>query len=236
MRAAVVVALLAAPVGVAEAHIHLLQPMARQTDAQGDPQKEGHCGLVTSTRTTNRVNTYLPGATITVTWAETINHPGHFRIAFQPEGQTFTLPPMGPTAGSFPTVDETGMTDMTTGTMILKDMIPDGTLSTEITFPTMECANCTLQFIQVMTNSPPYQPALTAQNDLYFNCADIVLAANAPDAGTQVNDPDAGVDDPGGPKSGSESGGCSAGGSGAGLPAAFALLGFVGFRRRRRSA
>jgi uncharacterized protein (TIGR03382 family) len=128
------------------------------------------------------------------------------------------------------------MTDMTTGTMILKDMIPDGTLSTEITFPTMECANCTLQFIQVMTNSPPYQPALTAQNDLYFNCADIVLAANAPDAGTQVNDPDAGVDDPGGPKSGSESGGCSAGGNGAGLPAAFALLGFVGFRRRRRSA
>lgn len=236
MRSAVVVSLLVlAPVGFAEAHIHMLQPMARQTDAQGDPQKQQHCGSTTLGRTTNRVSTYQPGATITVMWAETINHPGHYRVAFQPNGDTFHIPPPGAAAGNYPDVDQTGMTDGTTGTIVLKDMIADGTLTTDITLPNMECANCTLQFIQVMTNNPPYDPTATVNNDLYFNCADIILAANAPDAGIPVTGDDAGVDPggPGGPNRGSESGGCSAGG-GTGWPALLALLGFAGWRRRRR--
>jgi MYXO-CTERM domain-containing protein len=236
MRSAVVIALLGlAPIGVAEAHIHLLQPMARQTTTQGDPQKEMHCGSSTLTRTAARTSTYLPGATVTVMWAETINHPGWFRIAFQPAGEGFALPIAGAGADRFPDVDATGTTDAA-GALILKDRIADGTLQTEITLPNMECATCTLQFIQVMTNNPPYDiDQGAANNDLYFNCADITLAANAPDAGMQVGSgEDAGVDPGGGgPNSGTESGGCTTG-SGAGLPAGLALLGLVSLRRRRR--
>lgn len=229
MRSAVALALLTfTSVGVAEAHIHLLQPMARQTDALGDPQKEMNCGSAALTRTTNRVSTYAPGATITVMWSETINHTGWYRIAFQADGENFHLPPGGPNGG-FPDVDQTGMIDNTTSTHVLRDMVADGTSQIDVTLPNIECTNCTLQLIQVMTNGgPPYDVS-----NLYFNCADLVLAANAPDAGTQVTDPDAGVDPGTGPRSGSETGGCSAGGSsGAGL---LALLGLVGFRRRRRS-
>jgi len=215
--------------------------MARQTATQGDPQKLGHCGDPALTRTTNRVNTYPPGATITVMWSETINHPGHFRIAFQPNGDAFLYPPPGAAAGNYPDVDQTGVVDTASGQIILKDMIADGTASTDITLPNMECANCTLQFIQVMTNNPPYGPytaTTTTQDDLYFNCADIVLAANAPDAGVGATTPDAdtGVGEGsnnGQPNRGIETGGCSAGGS-AGWPALLALLGLVGLRRRRR--
>src|SRR5690349_15823410 len=82
--------------GVADAHIHLTNPLSR-TDLPTGDQKEQHCGVLNGTRT-DRVTTYQPGQTITVTWQETINHPGHFRIAFQPNGDIFGIPPA--TAGS----------------------------------------------------------------------------------------------------------------------------------------
>ncbi len=235
MRSAVVLALLVVPVGVADAHIHMTSPMSRQTTAQGDPQKEQHCGSPTLVRTAARTSTYQPGATITVAWTETIPHPGWFRISFQPNGEVFEIPPISNGApGNYPTEDLTGMTDATTGSMVLKDRIGDLVTTFDVTLPNMECANCTLQLISVMTDKMPYSIDAIS-DDIYFSCADITLAANAPDAGPQATDPDAGVDQPGGPKSGKESGGCSAGGTGAGFPTALALLGLVGWRRRGRA-
>lgn len=38
--------------------------------------------------------------------------------------------------------------------------------------PDVECDNCTLQAIQVMYDKPPY---VTPGNDLYYQCADLVL-------------------------------------------------------------
>lgn len=134
----------------------------------------------------------------------------------------------------YPTEDLTGMIDPNgTGSYILKDRVPDGG-TVEVTLPTMECANCTLQLIQVMTNAAPYTTDALS-DDIYFNCADLVLAANAPDAGVFVTAD--GGDDPGGGggvNRGTETGGCSAGGSGGGWLAAFAVAGFA-IRRRRRS-
>lgn len=228
-------------VSSASAHIHLTNPLSRTDNVQGDPQKNGHCGDPAYSRAANptRTTEMPPGATITVTWAETINHPGHFRIAFQPNGDTFSLPPVGTAVGNYPSAaeDQTGMVDGPTGTMILADIIPDGTLSKQITLPNMECTNCTLQFIQVMTNNPPYQPAITNQNDLYFNCADITLKAGATmppdpmpvdDAG--VGGDDAGTGAVGGPNE--VTGGCST--SGSSTTALFGLALLVGLRRRRR--
>lgn len=182
-------------------------PLSR-TDAPTGDQKEQHCGVAAQGRNPARVTTYAPGATITVTWDETINHPGHFRIAFQPAGEVFGIPAPGAGAPSnFPDVDQTGMTDAA-GALILADMIPDGTPSTQVTLPNMECDNCTLQFIQVMTDNPPYTIDL-ASDDIYFNCADITLSNSAPPpTDGPATGPDAGVD-PMDPKGNLSGGGCS---------------------------
>ncbi|MEJ7596523.1 MAG: SCE4755 family polysaccharide monooxygenase-like protein [Kofleriaceae bacterium] len=179
--------------------------------------------------------------TITVTWAENINHTGHFRIAFQPNGETFGIPPasagqcVGPgtaqcppdvTNCNFPTASEEGPGPA--GSIVLKDRIPDGTLSTTVTLPNMECANCTLQFIQLMTDKCPYT-VTPSSDDIYFNCADITLSNTAPAVDAGVPTGDAGGNNNG---SGDASGGCSSTGGVGGFGIGFALLGLV-WRRRR---
>jgi uncharacterized protein (TIGR03382 family) len=234
MRSVVAIALLGISGSIAHAHIHLMQPLSRTDEPLGDPQKMENCGDPTITRTA-RVTTYKPGETITVNWQETIEHPGWFRIAFQANGEGFRAPPPanGPnsagTASNYPTEDRTGMVDATDGSLVLKDRIPDGTLTAQVTLPNMECTNCTLQLIQVMTQTATYEFV----NDVYFQCADITLAANAPDAGVSATDPDAGTE-PGsnGTDPGKVSGGCSTGGGDAAI--SLVLLGLVGLRRRRR--
>src|SRR5262245_6303017 len=69
------VATAAAMASPAYAHIALNSPPPRVTDL-----KEGPCGKAGSVRGSN-VTVFEPGATITVTWQETVAHPGHYRIA-----------------------------------------------------------------------------------------------------------------------------------------------------------
>jgi len=244
MRSVLTVALLALSGSVAHAHIHLLKPLSRTVDGINDPQKEQHCGSMAQTRTA-RVTTYKPGETITVEWMETIDHPGWFRIAFQQNGEVFGIPPVsnGPNgaggASNYPTEDRTGMVDPANNSIVLMDGNADGAGNVggrrSVPLPDIDGTNCTLQSIQGMTNNQRYTVDV-ASNDIYFNCADLILAANAPDAGVPVTDgPDAGVEEPGGGgvDNGKVSGGCSTGG-GTGAPVALALLGLVGWRRRRR--
>ena len=162
MRPLLVAALVAVP-ATAAAHIELTNPEPRTLEL-----KQPSCGLTGSTRSANPT-VYAPGETITVTWDETINHPGHYRISFDLEGEDFTIPP---------DFDDTSLDEN-----VLFDMIPDGTGSKQITFPDQECETCTLQVIQMMTDKPPYGDG----NDIYFQCADIALRA-----GTDPIDP---VDD-----------------------------------------
>lgn len=232
----------------ASAHIHLTYPLSRTDSLTGD-QKAEPCGIAGQVRNPARVTTLRPGQTITVTWMETVDHPGHFRIAFHPNGATFGIPPAsagvcvrpngltvpcapGVADCNFPTVNQEGL-DGATGAIILKDRIADGTLSAQITLPNMECDNCTLQFIQVMTDKCPYTDDV-ASDDIYFNCADITISNGAPpppDAGMPPGNP--GNPDGGGGGGGSQAeGGCSTG-AGAGLGSMLALLGLA-IRRRRR--
>lgn len=229
---------------IASAHIQLMSPTPR-VDPIGNDQKTSHCGSSAAwvrADHPDRVTSLLPGSTITVTWTETIQHPGHFRIAFLQNGETFHLPIEGngdavvagvPQPSNMPSENLTGMVDATTGTMILADQIVDGTTTMQVTLPNMECSNCTLQLIQVMTNNPPYSNA-PGNNDLYFNCADIVLTANpqppaTPDGGTNPDPTDPGT----GENGNTTTGGCATGGGLAGLPVGLALLGLVAARRRR---
>jgi hypothetical protein len=138
-----------------------------------------------------------PGQTITVRWRETINHPAHYRIAFDDDGSDDFSYPSGPS-------------DFTNNGTVLLDNIDDangGDYSAEVTLPDITCENCTLQLIQVMYDK---QGNGWGNDDLYFQCADLALrfppdggwpdaGAPLPDAGPPPNDAgppwlDAGMD------------------------------------------
>lgn len=199
----------------AQAHISLDEPKGRYWDpakSEADansPQKQAPCGKAGDSRTTNPalITTYEPGQTITVRWHETIGHPGHYRIAFLEDGQDF--PP--------------GTTDPVESPQlpILKDGIEDkagkGQYSVEVTLPDVECNNCTLQLIQVMTDNPtqPY----------YYQCADLILTHGDGGSGGASSGGSGGTTTMGGaggmPSAGAGnggSGGAASGGTSAGAP------------------
>jgi len=189
MRSAVVVLALGLTSSTASAHIQLRSPPARTTE-----QKAGPCGAAGSTRGTN-VTTYTPGQTITLEWDETVDHPGHFRVAFDNEGDDAFINPLRSTDNfSFtlmePIADKVG-----------------GRYTQQITLPTTPCANCTLQLMQIMQVTEPY-------NSFYWQCADIVIAGDTPE-----------------PEPGDTSGGCATS-RGGGLGIALALLALLRLRRR----
>ena len=201
----------------AHAHIQLTFPLQRYTD-----QKAGPCGRALNDGRGETVNVFAPGQTITVTWDETVNHPGHFRISFDDDGQDdFYVPPTENTCDN--------------GLPVLADCIADlpggGSGSFDITLPDIECENCTLQMIQVMTDKPPYGDG----NDIYYQCADLALrAGGGPDGGPGT--PDAGVAPDGGQDPDPVDDGCVCRTSGPPPPATlFLALGVIAVLRRRRS-
>ena len=136
--------------GTASAHIALTYPLPRTAD-----QKAGPCGA-TGSRRSKTVTTFAPGATIMVEWDETIDHPGHFRIAFDDDGDDVFVNPNNPN-------DSFAFT--------LKEPIADkagGHYAQAVTLPNKPCTNCTLQLMQIMTTAVPY-------NSFYYQCADIAL-------------------------------------------------------------
>lgn len=184
--------LLCAPAN-AVAHLELNAPASRYGP---DALKTGPCGVANGQRTEN-VTYFEPGQTIEVQWYEYVEHPGHYRIAFDADGDDDFVDPA--------TIDELYSND----TVLLDDIADkatgDPSYAATITLPDITCDNCTLQVIQVMYDKPPYT---TPGNDIYYQCADLVLrVGGAPDggAGTGGN-----VAAPGG------SSGCSASSGGAG--------------------
>lgn len=102
------------------------------------------CGGVTRTSTAAVLQS---GSTIDVQFEETVNHPGYFRIAFSPTADTGF--DQNILVANIPEVPSTRFYTQT------------------ITLPDIECSDCTLQLIQVMTDRTP------ATN--YYSCADIHL-------------------------------------------------------------
>ena len=88
LAAGVVVAALCAQPAAADAHIVLMSPTPRSNAAL----KTGPCGGIEAD---GDAAAYEPGAAITVSWLETVDHPGYYRIAFSP-GE------LAPAAGALP--------------------------------------------------------------------------------------------------------------------------------------
>lgn len=127
------------------AHTRWVDPPPRNTSSG---LKTGPCGNVPPT---NRPTVYPSGEDVYVTWEETVDHPGWYRIAFSPGG------------------------DEDFDTHILADNLPDtpglGTYTLMLTLPSVECTGCTLQLIQVMTDKPKED----GEYQKYYSCADIEL-------------------------------------------------------------
>ena len=187
--------------GGAAAHIHVTSPVSR-----GTQQKYGPCGGGAGDTRGEVVHSFRPGQTITVEWDETVDHPGHYRISFDAEGQD-----------DF--VDPASFTDRDGDASILIDGIADrdgGSYRQEVTLPAIECDRCTLQVVQVMTDKPPYGDG----NDLYYQCIDLVLSEDAEAEATTASSDGA-------------SGGCDVGDGGS--DALVLLCGLLAIRRIRRA-
>jgi hypothetical protein len=154
------------------AHVDLTYPPMRH-EYSNNGQKTGPCG---SGPATGAVTTFGPGATITVTWDETINHPGHYRISFDADG------------GDDDFVDPSGYDDFYVAPSVVADDIPDmggNSFSQQITLPETECDLCTIQLIQVMTDKPPWGPG--GGDDIYYWCADIAIKDGGGSGGAPNN-------------------------------------------------
>jgi len=162
----------------ARAHLGLDSPASRYG---ADVLKTGPCGVADGERTLN-VTYYEPGETIQVIWDEYVDHPGHYRIAFDDNGDDDFADPA------------TMMEFYSNDTVLLDEIADKGPGERDyvatVTLPNVTCDNCTLQVIQVMYDKPPYT---TPGNDIYYQCADLVLreGGEPPDAGIV---PDAGTD------------------------------------------
>jgi hypothetical protein len=168
---AVVAAVLFVPATPAPAAAHVCMdfPVSRVgTECTArSPQKIGSCPVEGRLE---HINVFRPGETIIVRLRETINHPSHYRIAFNPEGDSFQDPV------TIDDIDNEHPHVMIDGIEDAEEAIQE----IEITFPRVECENCTLQLIQVMydkqgngfggRNGGPND-----NDDLYYSCADIAL-------------------------------------------------------------
>lgn len=152
----------------AEAHVCMDYPNSRAGAecVARSPQKIGPCGIEGRS---DIINVFRPGETIEVRLRETVNHPSHYRIGFNPDGESF------PDPEAVDHIDEEHP-------LILVDGIEDAEeaiQTVEITFPDIECENCTLQLIQVMydkgENGFGGRTSEGGNDDMYYSCADIAL-------------------------------------------------------------
>jgi uncharacterized protein (TIGR03382 family) len=211
------------PATGALAHIHLNAP----ADRGCSNEKVGPCGTTCDPARSN-ATAFEPGSTITVQWDEYIDHPSHYRISFDDDGDDAFANPV--------TKDDI---QQTPALPVLLDGIMDrdngGDYSVQVTLPDIECDNCTLQLIQVMYDkSPPF-----GDNDMYYRCADLTLRRGAGngDAGVPGMTDALPPDDVGGGGGGGGGGGCNAGGQSApGAAGLLLALGALVYSRRRLRA
>ena len=160
---------------VAAAHIEIT---SHETRHGVDQQKVGPCGAA-GAGPGDTVYTYAPGQTVELRWHEFIDHPGHYRVAFD-------------VTGSDAFVDPATADDLFAGETVVLDGIADEPdvhdYAVQLELPEQECEACTIQIVQVMTDKPPFGDG----NDLYYHCIDVRLVADAGETGeTGDTDPSA---------------------------------------------
>jgi MYXO-CTERM domain-containing protein len=131
------------------------------------------------------VTAYRTGQTITISFRETIFHPGHFRVALATTDRSElpAVPPVTPGAtdcGTVPIMDPPVFPVLGDG--LLPHTSPlSGVQTLEVTLPDgVTCDHCTLQVVQFMSShgAPCF----------YYHCADISISDVVVDAGATSED------------------------------------------------
>lgn len=170
------------------AHAHFSVDMSDTHVSRYGPGeiKSAPCGRPDGARGGN-VYTYSPGEKVNVSWVEYVGHPGYYRIAFDKDGEDgFRNPASIAPAGRSCAAGEPNCGDgdfYNNDTVLIDDYgrhddTPHGKrYSVDVQLPDVECEHCTLQIIQVMTESAkaPYDPAAEDADDLYYQCVDMRL-------------------------------------------------------------
>ena len=181
--------LLTGPVAGA-AHAHFAVDFSDTHTSRYGPGeiKSEPCGRPDGERGDN-IHTYAPGETITLSWVEYVAHPGYFRIAFDNDGDDdFRNPASIAPASRTCAEGEANCGDgdfYNNATVLLDDVgrhdvAENGkAYSVDVKLPDVECDNCTLQIIQLMTEASkaPYDPAAEDADDIYYQCVDLKLQA-----------------------------------------------------------
>jgi MYXO-CTERM domain-containing protein len=188
----------------AQAHALWLYPAPRdQQDGYKDPPRAppgtgAPCGIgrASSQPVTSSL---VPGQPLTVSWRETVDHPGCFVIDFaQANDASFTV--LGVKSHANPPKPSTP-----------RDW------SVDVTLPNVSCSACTLRLRQLMLSAdlPDAQcpPSTIPAGATYYSCANVQLGdgSSQPDAAVTSDAGGGGGGDVNPPKSGSDAGGgCSA--------------------------
>jgi len=161
----------------AAAHALLTSPKPRdQQDGYKDPPMTppgtgAPCGI--SEAASQPHNTLTAGAPLTVTWSETINHPGCFVIDFSAaDDKNFQI--LGVKSHmNAPAPDPT--------------KAKPRMWSLDVTLPTTPCPKCTLRLRQLMLNSDvtadKCPPASIPTGSTYYSCSNVALTAATTGAG-----------------------------------------------------
>ena len=161
---------------LAHAHFVLVTPDSWMSqDSLGLPEKVGPCGDEVGGMPTGKVTAFHPGQTISVTIAEVIAHPGHYRVALavndrselpaEPDVMPKGNDPCGSAAIQYPP----------TFPILADNVLPHtqpfgGPQTFTVTLPMdVTCTKCTLQVLEFMSlhSAPCY----------YHHCADISIEA-----------------------------------------------------------
>jgi len=132
-------------------------------------EKTAPCGSFPPSADSANRTTLKPGAKLTISWEETIQHTGHFRIAFSPDGIN----------GFDSNILMDNIPDTQNGSTNYTDSTTYHQFSQVITVPTTLCETCALQVIQVMIDNHPQTPTN------YYSCADIRIS-NTPGSATNA--------------------------------------------------
>jgi hypothetical protein len=227
----------------ASAHEALEDPIPRYPSDGSSDIKSCPCGVGPNdglcsgpersdpNRTTDRVNVYASGETITVRLHEVIGHSGRWRIAFDPDGadqadfDANVLLDVPDPPGSNGNVGQGDLWEFA------------------VTLPDVGCDACTLQVIQVMNGDMANPVPDPIGESSYYQCADLELTGGpvvttdpdpdpTPDTGTAPYSLPKGATDAAGEDG--EAGGCGCDASPA-PSGAILSLGLVVTRRRRRT-
>jgi hypothetical protein len=178
-----------APVG-ASAHFRLTAPAASYNQSsQGDPQKSAPCGQADNMLTppgpaavaSNMVTAFAVGQTITITFNETVYHPGHYRVSLSTTGMAGLPADPAVTAGTMAcgtaAIQSPPVLPVLADGMLQHTAAFSGAQQMMVTLPAgVTCtSNCVLQVTEFMSShgAPCF----------YHHCANITIGAGTTGTG-----------------------------------------------------